>query len=103
MTDRPDTRPLHRGYESLKVTHRRVPAIVAVGRRRTVAVPALIVAINMADRAQPLAERLVDVPEKAGRVQNHDWRAVAAPVQRIQPDAVDGHQAAAGFSVFHVS
>src|ERR1035437_10685255 len=89
MADRPDTRPAHRSYKPFEVPHRRVPAIVAVGWRRTVAVAALIVGVHMTDRAQRLCERPVDAAEKSGRVQDHDWRAVAAPVQRMHPDAVD--------------
>ena len=66
------------------------------GWRRTVAMAALIVTVNVTDRAQRLCKRPVDAAEKSGRVQNHDWRAVAAPVQRMHPDAVDVYEAAAG-------
>src|SRR5208283_3821005 len=113
MADRPDARPAHRGGKPFEVAHRPLPAIMTVGRRRAVAVAALIVAVHVADRAQPLCERPVDAAEKSGRVQNHDWRAVAAPVQRVHLDAVDVHEArrrftefraaAAGLDFFHVS
>ena len=108
-----DARPAHRGNKPLEVAHGRVPAVVAVGRRRTVAVAALIVAVYVTDRAQPLCERSIDAPEKSGRVQDHDRRAAAAPVQRMQPDAIDVHEArrwflevrveVAWFVFFHVS
>src|SRR5208282_207260 len=48
MPDRTHTRPAHRRYEAFEVAHRRVPRIHAVGYRRTVAMPALVVAVNMA-------------------------------------------------------
>src|SRR5208337_2338277 len=76
MADRPDARPSHGSYKPFEVPHGRVPAIVAVGWRRAVAVAALIVSVHVTDRAQPLCERPVDAAEKSGRVQNHDWRAV---------------------------
>src|SRR5271168_2401772 len=103
MTDSPGARPPHRFYEPFEIEHRRVPAILTIRRRRTVAMPALIVAVNMADRAQPLCKRPVDASEKPGRVQDHDRRAIAAPIQRMQSDAVDVHEAAARFELFHVS
>src|SRR5208337_4905818 len=102
MPHRPDVRPAHRSYKSFEVAHSRVPAILAVGRHRTVAMAALIVAVNMTDRAQPLCKRPADAPEKSSRVQDHDRRAISAPVQRMQSDAVDVHEAAARFGFFHV-
>src|SRR6266478_3385810 len=65
------------------------PIVISIGGRSAVPVSALIVTVNVTDLAQSLCKRTVDTPEKSGRVQNHNRLALAAPVQGMQPDAVD--------------
>src|SRR5713226_3667416 len=89
MPDRANLLPAHRGDESFEVFHRRVPGVVSIRRGGAVAVTALIVAVHVADRVQPLCKRAVDPPEKSGRVQSYYWLAGAAPVQSMQRDAVN--------------
>src|SRR4029077_17502524 len=71
------------------VFHRQRPIVVSIGSGRAVTVTALIVTIDMTDRAQWLCKRAVDAPEKSGRMQKYNRLALAAPVLGVQPDAVD--------------
>src|ERR1700674_158949 len=93
MPDRANLRPADRGDEPFEVFHRRVPAVVSIGRGSAVSVAALIVAVHVPDRAQPLCKRTIYSPEKSGRVQNYHRLARTAPIQSMQSDAVDVDEA----------
>src|SRR4029077_20405087 len=89
MPDRANVAPAHRRDESFEVLHRQRPIVVSIGSCRAVSMTALIVAVDMADRAQWLCKRAIYSSEKSGRVQKDNRLALAAPVQGVQPDAVD--------------
>src|ERR1700675_807674 len=61
--------------------------------RFAVAVPSLVVAVHMPNRGQRLRNRPVDRAEESGRMQQQDRRSVAAPIEIMQPDAVDDYVA----------
>src|SRR5882762_4326927 len=89
MSNRANVAPAHRRDEPFEVPHRQSPIVISIRSRSAVPVSALIVTVNVTDLAQPLCKRTVDTPEKSSGVQNHNRLALAAPVQGMQPDAVD--------------
>src|SRR5579863_4198409 len=97
MPDRADALPSHRNDEPFEVSHRGIPGVVPVRRGRAVAMPSLIVAVHVADRAQALCKRAIYSSEKSGRVQDYDRPARATPIQRMQPNAVDLDETGARF------
>src|SRR5260370_24036764 len=99
MPDRANCSPTRRGDEPLEVFHRQGPIVVFIGRGCAVSVTALIVAVDVADRAQPLCQRSVDASEESVGVQNYDRFACAAPIQTMQLDPVDVDETGFRFDV----
>ncbi len=54
-----------------------------------VAMPALVVAVDVTDRGQRFGNRAIDTAKEAGRVKNHDRPPVTAPVEVMKLEAVD--------------
>jgi hypothetical protein len=104
MTQAARALELHRNDECLQIGGRARPTIVAISRARTVAVAALIVAVDMARRSQRQRDRPIDPPQKSGRVQNHDRRPFAAPILAAQADPIRVQEKISrlvALSVFH--
>src|SRR5208282_3743406 len=91
-------RKAHRRDKPREIVHRALPIVFVVGRASAVAVPALIVAVDAADRAERRGDGPVDSSQETGGVQDHDRRAEAAPVDIVQPDAVDFYVAVFGLA-----
>src|SRR5712672_1644397 len=93
MTDAAHLLELHSFDESFEVARCDVPPVNVLARTFAVAVPSLVVAVHMPNRGQRLRNRPVDRAEESGRMQQQDRCSVAAPIEIMQPDAVDDHVA----------
>jgi len=79
----------HRDDEALEIRHRGFPFEDVALWMLAVAMPTLVVAVDVADRGQRFGNRAIDTAKEAGRVKNHDRLPVTAPVEVMKLAAVD--------------
>jgi hypothetical protein len=74
-----------------------IPTDLVEARTLAVAVPTLVVTIDMTDCRERGGDGTIDSAEKAGGVQEDDWASLPAPIQIVQPNPVNSYIAADWF------